>query len=581
MPSQNEVQQFVHRLEEGGWVKWIQLTALVTVCVAMYTLFIFDPFYMGLFKGLSHPKGMEQAQIGRELARHHGFSSKTIRPAVINQFKINTGSIPLDNMPDTYYAPVWPVVMAPFIWIVKSTWLMDTKEFIYPADRMIAGVAAAIFLLSALINYFTIRQLFDHQLAILTVGLVLLCDVFWKYSLSGLPQTLMAFFFSGASYALVRAVQNRIEERPTMAWLATASAIFALLALTHGLTIWIFAGAVVFCAIYFKPRRLTVLVMVGVFLALYSPWLIRNYHVCGNIGGAAWNTVFYQLRGTEGSIMRDVEFRTQGITPTIFRFKVQSSIGSQLGDLLNLLGGCVVAPLFFVALLHLFKNRAPSIIRWLFLCMWFFGVIGIAVFGFADESGQLQSNNLHILFIPMFAAYGFAFLLVMWTRLEINVSLVQKAFITLIYALSAIPIFNTLTANQKGVVQWPPYVPPYIAILHGWTTEDEIIASDMPWAVAWYADRKSLWLPITLQDFVDLNDNNTLGGRIVGLYLTPVTGNRALIADIVKGEYKDWAPFILRSVNAKDFPLRAATALPIDNQCIFYSDHDRWTDRID
>ena len=33
-------------------------------------------------------------------------------------------------------------------------------------------------------------------------------------------------------------------------------------------------------------------------------------------------------------------------------------------------------------------------------------------------------------------------------------------------------------------------------------TEDEIIASDMPWGVAWYADRKSLWIPMTINDFI-------------------------------------------------------------------------------
>jgi len=106
----------------------------------------------------------------------------------------------------------------------------------------------------------------------------------------------------------------------------------------------------------------------------------------------------------------------------------------------------------------------------------------------------------------------------------------------------------------------------------------------MPWAVAWYADRKSLWLPMSRDDFVTLNDYNQLGGRMVGLYLTPVSGNRAFLADVVKGEYKEWAPFILRQVNVRelqDFPLRAVTALPIENECVFYADRDRWTARED
>ena len=103
----------------------------------------------------------------------------------------------------------------------------------------------------------------------------------------------------------------------------------------------------------------------------------------------------------------------------------------------------------------------------------------------------------------------------------------------------------------------------------------------MPWAVAWYAERKSLWLPETIQDFVDLNDYKKLNGAVVGLYLTPVSGNRGFLGDIVKGEYKEWAPFILRNVSTREFPLKVSTVMPVDNECIFYSDRDRWTVRED
>ena len=65
----------------------------------------------------------------------------------------------------------------------------------------------------------------------------------------------------------------------------------------------------------------------------------------------------------------------------------------------------------------------------------------------------------------------------------------------------------------RSRVQWPPYIPPSIAQLADWTREDEMIMSDMPWAVAWYADRKSLWLPMTIKAFIDLNDYNQLKGQ--------------------------------------------------------------------
>jgi hypothetical protein len=156
--------------------------------------------------------------------------------------------------------------------------------------------------------------------------------------------------------------------------------------------------------------------------------------------------------------------------------------------------------------------------------------------------------------------------------------------LTAIYLISAVPFVSQLIEllqTPKMRVQWPPYIPMSIAYLGQWTNEREIIASDMPWAVAWYADRKSLWLPMSINDFITLNDYNRLGGRVVGLYLTPVSAHRGFINDIVKGDYKEWAPFIMRQVNIKDFPLRAVTPMAIDYECVFYSDRDRWTNRED
>jgi hypothetical protein len=97
----------------------------------------------------------------------------------------------------------------------------------------------------------------------------------------------------------------------------------------------------------------------------------------------------------------------------------------------------------------------------------------------------------------------------------------------------------------------------------------------MPWAVAWYADRRSLWVPDTLKTLTEFNDYNVLGGPVNGLYLTPVSGSQNTLGDILKGEYRDWATVILRSVNLEKFPFKWATLLGLENECIFFSDHDR------
>lgn len=599
-PTEAGIQEAVHKLEEGVWVRRVKIIILLSAIAFVNYLWFFKEG--NGFKGLANEKAIEQAQIAREVSRGNGFSTKMIRPAAIRQFERATGSFPLEHTPDTYHAPLNPWINA--VVFKAMEWnnqrlkdLSKKKEFferytfetamtpklvVYSYDRIIAFVQMFFFLAAMVVSYFTAVRLFDERLAVLSAGLLLLCERFWDFAISGLPQMLLLFLFSCAAYTLVRAVEARASGK-SLPWLMGAGAIFGLLALAHGLTIWIFAGVLFFSLFYFRPRGRDAAIMAAIFMVFYAPWMVRNYKVCGSPVGLGWYSGLHQLRGTEGQVMRSMELPLSGLSPTMFRAKVQSQLLNQMQDIYGLLGKVLVAPVFFVSLLHLFKRPETANFRWCILSMWLFAVFGMAVFGTPDST-PLQSNDMHVLFIPLMTFYGSALVLVMWSRLEINVRLARFAFLGVIYLVSAFPFVNQfilLIGPPTGRVQWPPYVPPYIAILGSWTREQELIASDMPWGVAWYADRKSLWLPNTLRDFGTLYDYDQLKSPIVGLYLSPVTGNRAFIADIVKGEYKEWAPFITRTANLRDFPLKAVTPLPIDGECIYYSDRDRWTNRED
>lgn len=583
MASENKVQAFVHALEVGGWVVRIRFALLMAAIAAVYSIFIFANF-----RGISHPKAMDQAQIAREIASGNGFATKFIRPLALWQFGRYKGRVPVERIPDTYSAPLNPIINSFFLRLTKETWLLSPKEYsknnyIYPSDRVIAAIQMAFFVLSVGVNYLIAKRLFDRRLALLGMGLVLVADVFWQFSLTGLPQMLMLLIFSGCTYMLVRAVEARQAGKPPTLWLSLAAFLFGVLALAHGLTIWIFLGALVFTLAAFRPFGRDALIMLAIFLVVYSPWLYRNYRVCGRPWGLAAYACLYQIRGAESEVMRAMQFDPSGISPTVFRVKVQNQIITQFQNIYRLLGSSLVAPIFFLTLLHLFKRPETALFRWCVLTLWLFAVFGMSVFGLDGDETTYQSNDLHVLFIPLMIFYGLAFVLVLWSRLEISQRLLRVAFLTLIFLISGLPLINTLLAGSQGKVQWPPYVPPFISILNTWTAENEVIASDMPWAVAWYADRRSVWLPATIADFITLSDwkDKELGGPIAGIYLTPITGNQAFVSQIVKGQYKEWAAFIMRNVTSRDFPLRAVTSLPIDNECVFYSDRDRWSEKAD
>lgn len=580
MAFEQIVQSVVHKLEEGGWVPWVKLAVLIGAIVFTINLWFFRD---AGFRGLNHEKAIEQAQIAREIARGNGFTTKVIRPAALWLFDKNKGAFPLDKQPDIYHAPLNPWVNSWFLRLVKDSWPMTVKDIQYTPDKIIAGAGLLFFLLSVLVNYFIACRLFDQRLALFGVGLMLLCQRFWDFALIGLPQMTMLLLFSCAIYTLVRAVENQCEGRSTLGWLAATGLFFGLLALTHGLTMWIFAGLFVVALIFFRPIARGALLMLAVFLLCYSPWLVRNYMVSGTPVGLGWYSGLAGIRGSESAVMRSMEVKIDDVNPRLFRRKIQTQTIAQLGSLYDYLGSVVVAPVFFVALLHIFKRRGTGVFRWFTLGMWISAVVGMSVFGLMEESG-LHANDLHVLFIPLMSCYGTALVLVMWSRIQLHIRFVQFAFFTVLYTISALPFINQFLelVGPPGMrVAWPPYYPPFIAIFNSWTEEKEIICSDMPWAVAWYADRKSLWLPMSVTKFLELNDYGQLNGQIVGLHLTPVSGYRPYRSEIASGEYMQWGQFIIGNATLRDFPLKYFTPLPVNGDCVFYSDRDRWTQRED
>jgi len=308
---------------------------------------------------------------------------------------------------------------------------------------------------------------------------------------------------------------------------------------------------------------------------MYAPWLVRNWVVCGNPGGVAIYSVFDGINHSEAGHMRRVDLDLAEVGPGHFRNKIATNFQSQMGRIFEFLGWSVVASTFFVSLLHIFKRPETSAVRWLVLAMWLGAALGMMVYGIDEEQG-VAANQLHLLFIPIMTCYGLAYLLVQWNRLDIDLRIARIGFITLLFVSSALPmIFTVLLPSTKSGVRWPPYVPPYISVLNDWMQPNEITASDMPWAIAWYADRPAVWLPETQKIFTEFHDYGIFGAPVNGLYLTPISGSQNKLSDILKGEYRDWAAVILRSVDLSHFPLKWATLLGLDNECVFFSDHDR------
>jgi hypothetical protein len=568
--SADSVQRLVHALEAGGAAVWVRRSLAVLVIVGL-ALF----YFMHEFRGLATSQAMDQAQIGRHIASGHGWRTNLIRPRAIGQLQNKGKDVMQKIWYDTYNAPLPPLVNAVALFPVKSHWKMTPQDIAYIGDKAVVLVQILFFIGSVVVLFFVARRLFDQRVALLGCSLVLICDMIWQYSISGLPQMMLLFLFNLTIYCLLRAIQAQYGGGAVGIWLALAGLCFGLLALTHALTLWMFVAAFLYCVFFFKPRGYAAVIVLITFLIVYVPWLVRNYVVCGHPGGVAIYSVLDGIRQSESAWMRQLGLDMVGITPGYFRDRFTSEFTRQLGRLFEYLGWSVVAPLFFVSLLHRFKRPGTAAMRWLILFMWIGAVMGMATYGMHEEQ-NFTANQLHLLFIPIMTCYGFAFLLVLWNRLEIDLGLARVGFLVLLFLLCGWPMIYTLTlAPRVSPLRWPPYIPPYISALNDWMGPEEITASDMPWAIAWYADRPALWLPESERAMSSLNDYRILGKPINGLYLTPVSGSQNLLSDIMKGEYREWSPVILRSIDTTRFPLPWVTQLGLEGECMFFSDHDR------
>ena len=572
-----KVQELVHQIELGK-LKTVVLRAIFFAAVAgLAALYLFYDF-----RGLDTETAMDQAQIGRQIAGGAGYSTLYIRPLALWQFLGHSGQLPSGSFPDTYNFPLNPAINAVLLRPIKRWWGMEPTDTVYVADRVIAAAGVAMFLASVFLVFFLVRSLFDRKIAWLAVVLVLVTDMMWRFSVSGLPQNVVLFLFTAALFLLHRAIEAREAESPgrMLLHLSGTALLLGLATLAQPMVAWIFLGFLVFTAAWCRPRSVSSLLVFFVYLFVVAPWLVRNYLVCGNPFGLGMFSILDGTTGSESFFMRSLDPDMTAFGAV--RGKLRSGFTGQFENLFSYLGFNAAAAAFFFALLHIFRRPATNMLRWAVALMWLGAAVGMSLFA---PQGIVSANQLHMLFVPLFAAFGMAFLLVLWNRLEIRFEPAKHALIAAICLITALPMTVKLLTVPPMFVAWPPYAAPIINSVCRWMKPGEILCSDMPWATAWYGGVPSLLLPHNVEKFVQLHDYKTLGGPINGLYLTPVSGNRPFLTQIARGEYVGWANYILRRAEIDPdyavFPLKFHVALPLDGESVFYSDSERWVTRED
>jgi len=388
--------------------------------------------------------------------------------------------------------------------------------------------------------------------------LMLFCELMWKFSQSGMPQMLMLMLFSCAMFFLWLGMENASNNRPVITPVIVAGLFLCLLILTHWITIWIYFGFVIFAAIYFKPRGIIAGALIGMLLVLVLPIAYLIYSSpTGSLFGTAYYAIHNGLGSSQDDIMRSLSPADHELGLKSLLINIMATTLGQISNLHAYLGAILAAPLFFIALLHPFKRQALAMFRWPLLLMWALAGIGMSIYGLKDES--MDSNQIHILFAPLMSAYGLAMISILWARLGIaqRIDSLRHAHLIMIVAISAGPMLLSIPQDVRlglraegigGFPHWPPYYPKAINhTLADNTTAKDIVISDVPWAVAWYADRMCVWLPQNL-DQIEKIESLAIEQHtpVSGILITPYSFNSESIMSIAtpKGSYGELYPLV-------------------------------------
>ncbi len=565
-------------------------------CLTIVQLFV-------TFRGLATPDGMDQAQIARELARGNGYSTQVIRPYAAQQLEKAGKETSYLIQRDTLQPPIAPLVLALPFKLMKDNWECSTQTRVYVLDRLTAGISLVFFLGAMAFTWLTVQRLFDGRIAMLTVLQMLVCQLLWDVARGSLAPMLVLFFLSIALYWFVIALERQAAGLRGIGTLIFGMGVMAaLMLLSHWIAVFLVMGLVVSVGVFIRQRVLVLMVVVPVALAL-AGWSFRNYMVCGETMGVLKATLQSALMLPQDSwLLRDYSGVTPPVSTSFLLRKVLVNLASQLGSMPIYLGGIVAAPLFFLALLHPFKRLEARQARWALAILWVIALVGMSLIGLPEK--EKDGNQMYIVLAPMFAAYGTALFMVFWSRLNFMPGTWWGdhgvGFLALMVTAAPMAIsFPTEVMgglSTKGqFAQWPPYLPDRLARLKDFTEKREIVVADVPWAVAWYADRPSIWLPMQTKQFMEMREQASQRGEsIAGLVFTPWSARVERIGDLFDSSYLDWAPQVLRgmgtafgvdTMNGSTLPYREFFPLagqPVGNgerfiaEMVFMADKKRW-----
>ena len=592
------LQDFIHKLEVGGGRGFTRYGLII-----LGVLFSLVVYNWRSYRNLSTQEAMDTAQLARNIADGKGYTTLFIRPFSMYLLKRHapeaTDPTHLKSThPDLANPPVYPILLAGLLKVAHFNyeiptkpipfWSANTKFARYKPDFVIAVFNEMLMMLMIAMVFFLARRLFDVGVAWLSAIMLWFTELFWRFSVSGLSTMLLMVIFTALLWCMVYLEEElrapKTGSSRALRFVVGAGVLTAVGMLTRYSFGWLILPVLIFIIIFGGPRRIPLaFVALAVFVVLVAPWLVRNYSVSGTLFGTAGYAV------VENSSMFPGNQLPRSLEPDLGHFYFNSFWMKLIQNLrlitstdLPKLGGTWISGFFLVGLLVVFRSPGTRRLRY-FVLMALPVLIVAQALGrtqLSDDSLEVNTENLLVLMAPIAIVYGVSLFYLLLEQITLPVMQLRYVIMLAFGIVVSLPMIFTLLPPKTDPVSFPPYYPPACQDIGHWLNPDETAMADVPWAVAWYGNRKCIWLTLKVNDPKLHNDFFTIYDTYQAinlLYLTSVTLDARFQSQWLRNG--DWGPFVLESlVNKKvpdSFPLGVtpATWWP---QMMALSDWERW-----
>lgn len=589
------LQEFIHKLEEG------EGAAVLRKAMAVLLLLVVGIVYdLRVARNFATEEAMDTAQLARNISEGKGFVTDYVRPFdlyVIGKHK--EGNVRLEAHPDLHHPPLYPVLLGglmkvlPFNYDVANTQMRHFSR--YQPEMLIMIFNQVLFLLNAILLFRLAKRLFDPQVAWFAVAAFFGTELFWRFTTAAVGTQLSILLVLAIIWLLARFDEEQTGETPNEKKLlifgALAGLMLGLLFLNRYALAVLLLPSLVFLAFGKKIRIMPAAACGIVFLAAAAPWMVRNVAVSGNPLAVAGYAIYAKSGFFEEQDLHRTMDAAYGLQQASFRGIARKFV-TAARDILteSKTGARWLMGLFLIGMLAPFRREGLNRLRFWVLGSWImvFAMQALTKSHLSDGVGGVTTENLLVVLTPLIFVFAVALFFILLDQMSVPFPqvkiLVQGLFLI---AVSAGLLLQLLPPKTFPVV-YPPYHPPLLQQVSRWAGDNELLMSDIPWAVAWYGDRQVMGLtmsgkvvtgqrpvPAPGKDFYAVNDDIK---TVSGIILSPKFMDSPYGSGILE-DSAGWGRIVLQSLTVgevpKGFPLKASRGDLLPSHFVLF-DWERW-----